>query len=339
MVVRGEGKSNKDYWAERERELKHIQDEMLTDNQYKKALNDLYRTAQEEIEKDIARDIAGFARRDNLSMAEARKVVSKTDVESYSSRAKKYVEQAKAMRQADPNKVVRFSDFSDKANRELRRYNITMRSNRLELLEAKINLNTVLLANEEEGMLQEHLAERAIKEYTRQAGILGMTVPDQDTLARMAKAVVEAEFRNTIFSERIWENQRELQNELETVIRRTIIRGENPRVAARQITGAVDDNMGTAKYKAERIAITESSRVQSEIQHKSFEEFGITQFELVAEPSACDICKKVADNGPYLVSEMEAGTNAAPLHPFCKCSVVSYVDRDAWDADLRSRGL
>lgn len=338
MVVRGEGKSNKDYWAERERELAHIKDEMLTDNQYKKAVDNLYRTAQDEIERDIARDIEGFSRRDKLSMAEARKVVSKTDVEGYSSRAKKYVEQAKAMRQADPNKVVRFSDFSEKANRELRRYNITMRSNRLELLEAKINLNTVLLANEEEGMLQTHLAERTIKEYTRQAGILGMTVPDQDTLARMAKSVVEAEFRNTVFSENIWENQRELQNELETVVRRTVIRGENPRVAARNLTGAVGDSLGTAKYKAERIAITESSRVQTDVQRKSFEDYGIERYTYIAEEGACDICEPL-DGKDFPVSLMEAGENAAPMHPNCLCSTSAYVDRNAWDADLRSRGL
>lgn len=300
MVVRGEGKSNRDYWAERERELAHIKEEMLTDSQYKKAVNDLYRTAQEEIEKDVARDIANFARRENLSMAEARRAISKTDVEGFSARAKKLVER---------------QDFSPRANQELRAYNITMRSNRLELLEAKIHLNTVTLANEEEGMLQTHLAQRAIKEYERQAGILGMTVPNQATLNRMAKAVVEAEFRNTIFSENIWENQRELQNELETVVRRTVIRGENPRLAARQIMGAVDDNMGTAKYKAERIAITESARVQTEVQHKSFDDFEITQYEFIAEPDACDECAEL-DGQVFLVSEMNAGENAAPIHPF-----------------------
>ncbi|MHC5814168.1 phage head morphogenesis protein, partial [Enterococcus faecium] len=39
------------------------------------------------------------------------------------------------------------------------------------------------------------------------------------------------------------------------------------------------------------------------------------------------------------VDEMEPGTNAPNMHPFCRCSTAPYVDRDAFEKSLKERGL
>lgn len=300
MVVRGEGLSNKDYWALRNQELNHIQDSMRSDSGYKGALTKLYGQVQEDIEKDILRDIERFAHREGVSMTEARKLINRTDVEGFSDRAAQYV---------------RTRDFSDTANRELRAYNVTMRTNRLELLNAKINLNTVALANEEEYLLQRHLSKGFIEEYKRQAGILEMTVPSGEQLERMATSFVEAEFRNTVFSERIWQNQKELQNGLENGLRRSIMQGQNPRATARDLRELVSDEFKNKKYAADRIAITETGRIQTEAQKKSFEDGGFERYVFIAEPDACDDCGGL-DGQDFKVKDMQPGENANPIHPF-----------------------
>lgn len=323
MVVSGEGKTNKEYWKLRKEELDNIQENMKADNLYKKKLAKLYNLAQEEIEKDIAKDIASFANKENISMSEAKKRISKMDVENFSERAKKYVDE---------------KDFSEKANKELREYNITMRTNRLELLQAKMNLNTVELANAEEHMLQEHLAKSFIAEYERQAGILGISTPNSVELKRIATSFVEAEFRNVTFSDNIWQNQKELQEGLENALRRSIMRGENPRKTGSQLQKLVKKEFELKKFAANRIAITEVSRIQTEAQKKSFEDGKFEQYVFVAEPSACKICLPL-DGKIFKVKDMMPGENASPIHPFCKCSQSSYFDREAWDADLKARGL
>src|SRR5690625_3332212 len=218
MAVKGGGIPSREYWKLRDKELEHTKESLKSDAGYKSQLTRIYNLAQEDIEKEITRDILGFAYRDEVSMVEARKIISKTDVESFRDRAKQYVGE---------------KNFSPRANRELRAYNITMRSNRLELLQSKIHLNTVALANQEEYLLQRHLAKEVVNEYSRQAGILNMSIPSERQLDRIARSLVEAEFRNVEFSERIWANQNDLQYELENGLRRYIIRGENLRATAR----------------------------------------------------------------------------------------------------------
>ena len=321
--ITGEGKTSKEYWKLREEELNKIKQDMIDDNKYKKELSKLYNLAQEEIEKDIAKDIASFARKENISMAEAKKLISKVDVENFGERAKKMV--------AD-------KDFSDEANARLREYNITMRTNRLELLQAKMNLNTVNLANQEEYMLQKKLATSFIAEYERQAGILGLTVPSEKQLANLAKSFVEAEFRNVLFSDNIWQNQKELQEGLENALRRSILRGENPRKTGAQLRKLVKKEFELKKFAANRIAITETSRIQTESQKKSFEDGGYEEYGWAIEPSACDKCKAM-EGKTFKVADMMPGENAVPLHPFDRCSHFAIFDRDKWDADLKARGL
>ena len=68
--------------------------------------------------------------------------------------------------------------------------------------------------------------------------------------------------------------------------------------------------------------------VASQMQKHSFEKYGYEEYEYIAEPKACDICKPL--NGKiFKVKEMMPGENAAPMHPHCRCSVAAhYSERD-----------
>ena len=118
MVVTGEGKTNAVYWKLRDEELKNIVKEITYDEAYKKKLADLYKVAMADIQKDIDADLMRYAAKENLSLADAKKKISRLDMETFAAKAEKYVKE---------------KDFSDIANEELRLYNVTMRTNRLEL--------------------------------------------------------------------------------------------------------------------------------------------------------------------------------------------------------------
>lgn len=314
---------NDAYWRARRLAHKHMKEQLKADDAYKKRIERLYKTAQEEIIRDIEADIGRFADSQGLSMTEAKLLIKKHDVEAFASKAKKYVKE---------------KDFSDEANRELKLYNVTMRTNRLELLEARIHLELTAMADAENSMLQEWLAKQALEEFERQAGILGQALPDRKQLLRKVKSLVNAEFRGTTFSERVWQNQKELQQGLERTLRRTIIRGENPRIAGRELRKAVHEEFENKKYAADRIAITESGRVQTVVQEETYKEYDIEQYIYLAEVDACDICADL-DGQVFNVSDMRVGENAPVMHPFCKCSTSGYVDRQAFEDDLTRHGL
>src|SRR5699024_6956830 len=94
----------------RRQELKHIEQSLKDERKMKREMARVYRNSAEDIQRHIDADIMRFAAKENVSMAEAKKIISKTDVEAFQSTAKKYVED---------------KDFSSKANKELRRFNVT----------------------------------------------------------------------------------------------------------------------------------------------------------------------------------------------------------------------
>src|SRR5699024_10436267 len=291
----------------RKQELKHIEQSLKDDRKMKRELAKIYRNSAEDIQRQIDSEIMRFADKENVSMAKAKKIISKTDVEWYQDRAKRYSEQ---------------NNFSPKANKEMRRFNVTMRTSRLELLQARINLDTVMLAWEEEQLTAKYITEEVIKEHIRQAGILGMTVPSSTQLETLAKAVLLSDVSGATFSDRIWANQNELRNNINQTIERALIRGEHPRNAAASIKRLVRDEYGMKKRAADRIAVTEVARGQHIAMTQALKDADIDKYIWISESDACDDCAEL-DGEVFDVDEAEY---TVPRHPFCRCATSAYVE-------------
>lgn len=291
----------------RKQELEHIEQSLKDDRKMKRELAKIYNSSLEDIQRHIDADIQRFAHKEGVSMAEAKRIISKTDVEAFQSTAKRYVEE---------------KNFTPKANKELRRYNITMRSNRLELMQARINLDIIALALEEEQLTGQHIAQETIAEYERQAGILAMAAPAQAQLNTLATAAVLSSVAGATFSDRIWANQVELRNEVNQAIERALIRGEHPRRSAANIKHLIRDEYGKKQRAAERILITETARAQTIAARESFKDAGIDKYIWIAEPSACPDC--AALNGQTF--SVDKFNVSVPRHPWCRCSIAAYVD-------------
>lgn len=299
------------YWINRNEEQQHIQDEIIRDKAYKDELKRIYMNAYDSIDDELNREITFLSNSDGVSYAEAKRTIKQFDVDRFKRTAKRMVEE---------------KDFSPEANRRLRRYNVTMRTNRLELMQAYINLNVARMTDDEMGLIEKYLTDTAINEMKRQAGILGMTVPSPELLNRSVKAVLESDFQGAHFSDRLWNKSDAFNADIEKAMRQVLIQGENPRIASREIRKHVKDTVDRTTYVSERLAITESARVQTATQRLSFEEYDINKYVYIAEPTACKICGDL--NGKvFSVADMRAGENAAPMHPFCKCSVAGKVER------------
>src|SRR5699024_6919628 len=201
--------------------------------------------------------------------------------------------------------------------------NVTMRTSRLELLQARINLDTVMLAWEEEQLTAKYITEEVIKEHIRQAGILGMTVPSRSQLETLAKAVLLSDVSGATFSDRIWANQNELRNEVNQAIERALIRGEHPRKSAANIKRLIRNEYGKKQRAAERILITEVARAQSTAAKESFKKAGVEHYTWISEPDACPECAKLDGK----VFKLGANYNPMPPdpHPNCRCSISGHV--------------
>lgn len=300
---------SKSYWKNREEE--HLKNNLKTEEEYKREINRIYDRMMVQITKEINDFYVKYAKKEGITMAEAKKRVKKLDIEAYAEKAKKYMK----------NK-----DFSDEANDEMRLYNLTMKINRLEMLKAQIGLELVDGFDDLQKYFDEKLTERALEEFKRQAGILGETVQNN---AERAKVIVNASFHNASFSDRIWMNQTLLKSEISKLLQTGIIQGRNPRVLASELVKKFDVN----RRSAERLMITELARVQTESQKQSFEVNDFTEYTFIANGDCCPICAAI-DGKHFNVKDMMPGENAAPMHPNCRCSSAPYEDDEEYEAWL-----
>lgn len=298
-----------DYW--RQREHAHIAAMRGKDAEYDKQLTMFYANTEKSIQKEIDAFYGKYALQKDMTLAEAKKKVSQMDVQAFSEKAKRYVEE---------------KNFSDQANEELKLYNATMKINRLELLKSEIGLECASLGNDLEKYAGDTLTDEAKAEAQRQAGILGTTLDTFD--AKYMKEVVTGSYTDATFSDRIWGNNESLKHNLDTLLTQAIIGGKHPDVLARQL----QKQFGTSQYEARRLMRTESSRIQGQIAVDSYKEGGIEEYEWVAEPTACEICKPL-DGKRWKVNGAETGNKEHPMfpmHPNCRCAVIPVVDENEY---------
>jgi SPP1 gp7 family putative phage head morphogenesis protein len=315
--------NSRDYWLKREAEALKIR--ITDEKEYQKEIDQIYQNMLDACQKEIESFYAKYASAEGITIAEAKKRVSKHDVKAFERKAAKYVKD---------------KDFSAKANEELRLYNATMRINRLEMLKANIGLETIAGHDELEKFMAGILKGRTEDELKRQAGILGKTVLNN---ARKAEAIVNGSFKvakvgdQSTFSDRIWQYQDNMRQDLGRILQQGLIQGKNPRAITKDMRkywyGNDPKTGGGAKYCMERLMRTELARVQTEAQKQSFVRNGFEHYEFIVNHGCCPICMGL-DGKHFEVAKMMPGTNAPPMHPNCRCSTAAWEDDDEYEAWL-----
>lgn len=276
----------------------------------------IYERMVPDIQKEIESFYQRYADKEGISLAEAKKRVSKFDVKAFEARAAKMVKER---------------DFSAEANELMRLYNATMRINRLELLKADIGLHMIDGFDDLEKLTGEKLTEEAVKEFERQAGILGNGVKGA---SERAKSLVGQSFMNATFSERIWSNQEALRNKLSTILTKGLIGGKSYQSLAAEIR----KDFNVSAREAMRLVRTEMVRVQTQAQIDSYKANGWEEFEFLAYGTAsCEICNAL-NKKHFKISDFQPAENAPPMHPNCRCRTAPYEDEEEYQKWLDSFG-
>ena len=307
--------SSKSYWEKREAEAlkRYLQEEQ----EYQAQLRAIYQNMLDAAQKEIDAFYGRYADKEQITLAEAKRRVSKLDIAAYQRKAKRYV--------AD-------KDFSKQANEEMRLYNLTMKVNRLEMLKANIGLELVAGHNEQEQFMAKILRGRTEEELQRQAGILGKTVRNN---AKLAETIPNASFHGATFSERIRGNQAQMKADLSKLLQQGLIQGKNPRALSKDLRKYYigDGKDGGAAYAAERLMRTELARVQTEAQKQSFLANGFEMYTFHVNHGCCAACSDL-DGKHFKIKDMMPGKNAPPMHPNCRCSVSAYENDTEYEAWL-----
>lgn len=266
----------------------------------------------------------------DIDITGAYRAVNKLDIEKYEREAKELV--AKANRLRSQGKKVSYKNFTPEENARMKVYNATMRLNRLEYLKSQIGLTMVDLGMDISNDMRDRIQDDYMNEVKRQSGILGEDLTKAPLWASKEVAtVVMAQTGSANFSQRIWANIDALKAELDAAISTGIIRGDNPREMAKLLKKYVRATVTNHRYVAERIARTESARVQFVVQKNSLIKMDYRFCKWHAEPGACKICSDIVNNddgfgkGVYEIDDCPI----VPAHPNCRCGISAYWVDDA----------
>lgn len=289
-----------EYW--RNREHKTIDKIEKNQENFLKSISDEYDKALEDIEKEINRNFLKYSKDNLLTISELMKKADKFDVIKFNDKVKKYIERG----------------VFDKSMNDMSLYNLKMRVSRLEFMKAKIGFEVDKLTDQLKSEYEEQLRKETIEEYKRQSGILEPYINySADTVA----VIVNSSFYNATFSQRLWGNGESLKSVINTTVNRLILQGVHPD----KMISELRKLFGVSYSEARRVLITESARIQGDVQIDSIEQAGFKSYVYIAERRACVICGSL--NGKvFLVKDKEVGLNMYPMHPNCRCRIAPYED-------------
>lgn len=289
-----------EYWQNREHKI--IDKIEKNQEEFLKSISDEYDKALEDIEKEINRNFLKYSKDNLLTISELMKKADKFDVVKFNDKVKKYFER---------------EEF-DNSMGYLIIYALKMRVNRLEFMKAKIGFEVDKLTNRLKSEYEKQLRKETIDEYKRQSGILE---PHIDYNTKKVAKIIDSNFYNANFSQRLWGNGEKLKSVINTMVNRLILQGVHPD----KMISELRKLFGVSYSEARRLLITESARVQGDVQIDSIEQAGFKSYVYIAERRACVICGSL--NGKvFLVKDKEIGLNMYPMHPNCRCRIAPYED-------------
>ncbi|MDK7109085.1 ADP-ribosyltransferase [Lactobacillus iners] len=305
------------YWEDRaEDERKWQLEQFRVDEKFNKTLDRSYQIAVDNINKQIEHELA--------RIGGIQKLVTPEQMSEYERMAQQVVARANYLRAAGHK--VSYEDFPQAVNDRLKAYNATMRISQLELMKSEVGLPLIDLGMDLECGIGDKVYSDYLKEKKRQAGIISKTLVNNEKWASR-KTVDSATANVTVgdFSKNVWANVDTLKANLDGFLSTAIIRGDNPRELIKYLKPLVKETVLNKRYAAERIARTESARVQYKAQLDSLKTNDYKYCKWYIEPGACKACREIAisnsgGNLPEGIYEIDDCPDI-PVHPNCRCSI------------------
>lgn len=273
--------------------------------------------AQREIQSQIESWYGRFAKNNNITMQEAKKLLNTKELKEFRWDVKEYI------------KYGRENDLNQMWMKELENASARVHINRLEALKIRTQqMAEVAFGNEIDcidAMARKVFTEdyyHTIFEIQKGFGI-GWEIGQIDSrkLETLISKPWAADGKN--FSQRIWGQRSQLVSELHTQLTRTCILGKAPDDAI----NAIAKKFNTTKNQAGRLVMTEQAYFHSVAQQKAFEDLDVEEFEVVAtlDSHTSEICQEM-DGKHFPMKDYQPGVTAPPFHVWCRSVTVPWFE-------------
>lgn len=286
--------------------------------------------AQAQIEKEINAWYGRFAKNNEISLTEAKKLLNTRELKEFRWDVKEYI------------KYGRQNALDQAWMKQLENASARFHVSRLEALKIRTQ-NAVEQAFGNELDALDDMAARMYTDtyyhtaYEIQRGLgIGWDVGriDQKKLDKILSKPWTTD--KMTFSDRIWKSKTQLLDSLHTELTQMCILGKAPDQTIRNIA----NRMNVSKGQAGRLVMTESAYFGSVAQKDCFNDLDVEKYEIIAtlDNRTSEICQQM-DGKVFDMKDFEAGVTAPPFHCWCRsCTAPWFEDNDdgtraARDAD------
>lgn len=306
---------SREYWTKRFTEL---EDSLLNVGESQvKDLDRQYQLAMSSIEKEILKWYTRLADNNDISLAEAKKILNAKELKEFKWDVLEYIKNGEE-NALDQRWMKQLENASS-------RFHIT----KLETMKLYLQQYAEeLYGKQTEGfntMAQEIYTTGYYRTaYEIQKGFnVGWDLFALDT-KRINKVIFKpwaADGQN--FSSRIWNNKTQLVNSLHTQLTQSIIRGDSPR----GVINAIAKEFDISKHRAGRLVMTEAAFFASAAQKDCFDDLDVERYEIVStlDSRTSPICQGL-DGKVFDMKDYEVGVSAPPFHPYCRTTTVPYFE-------------
>lgn len=146
------------------------------------------------------------------------------------------------------------------------------------------------------------------------------------------KKIIESNFKGKHFSDRVWENEKEVANHLHRKVQ-DFLKGK---VNVNQIRKDIEKTFNSSAYNSKRLVETEVSRCSSNAFDRFCEETGVkrVKYNATLDNRLCTDCSQYHDRIFDINKKVEV-----PRHPMCRCFYTIEDDNKARIMDLQLFGI
>lgn len=318
-------KRNAAYWKKR---MEAIEDASHASGlEYARYAEEQFRKAQAAIEKEINTWYARLAYNNDANLSGAKRLLQKNELEEFHWEVWEYIEKGKTL------------EYTDQWKKALENASAKVHISRLEAMKIQMQQQCEALYGNVSVGLDEALKKIYTEGYYHTAYEIqkgtsvgwGFQRLDDRKIDKALKTCWTNDGKT--YSDRIWQNKTKLVNELNTTLTQSIIRGDDPQKAIRELS----KRMEVSKNNAGRLIMTETAAISSMSQRECFRELDVEEFEFVAtlDSHTSDICRSM-DGKHFKMSDFQVGLNAPPLHCWCRSCTAPYFDDEFTEGGQRA---
>lgn len=293
--------------------------EKMTSKYENGALLTAYQTANRTISEKISMFYTKYAVENNITYAQAAKILSVSERKAVQTAIKEYYKVAKDLK-ADTAYLKSLNVLSRKAEiTRLQALQLDIR-HQIEVLSAS---NIKSIKTLETGLYK----DAYYKQLYNESAINGLTGSFSKLDTKKVATAVNRGYNGITFSSSIWNNKTKLIQTLNQVIPQSFLTGSSVQTLAK----AIKDEMNVSYNSAIRLARTETNRLNNESALDLYSEVmkGEEEIEVLAtlDSATCEVCAAM-DGVRVKLSDAQIGVNIPPFHPNDRCTTIRVFDED-----------